>query len=254
MKIQFISDLHLEFRENFLFIKSNPLEVTGDILILAGDTFYLSDSIMPHINFWKWASDNYQQVMLVPGNHEFYDNGDITARGDSWKCMFLPNVGYYYNQVIRFGETDIILSTLWSHIREENEFCVFRSMNDFRQILYNGHRLCPEDFNAEHDKCLAFIKQSVIESTAKHIVVVTHHIPTLKAVAKHQKNNSVSNAYVTELDDFIADSQIDYWIYGHSHENIDTEIDTTKIVSNQLGYVFRGEQENGFSRSKFVEV
>ncbi len=254
MKIQFASDLHLEFRENFLFVKSHPFELTGDILVLAGDTFYLKDSTMPHINFWRWASENYQQVMLVPGNHEFYDNGDITARGDSWKYMFLPNVGYYYNQVVRIDETDIILSTLWSHIREENEFCVFRGTNDFRQILYNGHHLYPEDYNTEHEKCLGFIKQSVIESTAKHIVVVTHHIPTLKAVSKHHKGNTVSNAYVTELGDFIADSQIDYWIYGHSHENIDTEIGSTKILSNQLGYVFCREHEEGFSGSKFIEV
>lgn len=254
MRIQFASDLHLEFKENLAYIQSIPFEITGDILILAGDTFYLKDRTMPNIKFWRWASQNYQQVILVPGNHEFYNNGDVTSRGDSWQYMFLDNVGYYYNKVVRIGNVDIILSTLWSHIREENEVSVFRGMNDFRQILYDKHRLCVEDFNAEHEKCLDFIKQSALESTAKHIVVVTHHLPTYQVVSEERIKDSMNNAYVTELGNFIADSRIDYWIYGHSHANIDTEINSTKIVTSQLGYLLDGMRAEGFSESKFIEI
>lgn len=41
MKIQFVSDLHLEFPENRTFLVKHPLEVKGDILLIAGDTAYL---------------------------------------------------------------------------------------------------------------------------------------------------------------------------------------------------------------------
>lgn len=41
MKIQFVSDLHLEFPENRAYLAEHPLEVTGDILLIAGDTAYL---------------------------------------------------------------------------------------------------------------------------------------------------------------------------------------------------------------------
>lgn len=36
----------------------------------------------------------------------------------------------------------------------------------------------------------------------------------------------------------------EYWIYGHSHRNINAVIGKTQCVSNQLGYVFSGEHRN----------
>ena len=42
MKIQYASDIHLEFSDNLRFVKGMPFDVVGDILILAGDTGYLS--------------------------------------------------------------------------------------------------------------------------------------------------------------------------------------------------------------------
>ena len=35
-RLQYASDLHLEFAENASYIKHNPLKVAGDILVLAG--------------------------------------------------------------------------------------------------------------------------------------------------------------------------------------------------------------------------
>ena len=62
MKIQYASDLHLEFADNWRYLKAHPLEVTGDILLLAGDIGYLGDDNYSKHPFWDWASENYKEV------------------------------------------------------------------------------------------------------------------------------------------------------------------------------------------------
>ncbi len=51
MKIQYCSDLHMEFHESMRFMKSLPLEPVGDVLVIAGDVGYLVDTIIPHLRF-----------------------------------------------------------------------------------------------------------------------------------------------------------------------------------------------------------
>lgn len=53
--------------------------------------------------------------------------------------------------------------------------------------------------------------------------------------------STINGAFTVELENLISNSRINYWIYGHSHRNIDAEIGTTICVSNQLGYVSHGE-------------
>ena len=131
MRIQYMSDLHLEFQENSRYLKHNELPVTGDVLVLAGDIFYLKDKIAPLTKFWKWASENYRQVLIVPGNHEYYNYSDVMERGLQWRWMFRENVGYYQNQVVRIDDTDFVLSTLWSRPLHQLHF---------HQVLNGFHR------------------------------------------------------------------------------------------------------------------
>ena len=101
---------------------------------------------------------------------------------------------------------------------------------------------------------MSFIKQSIAESTARHIVVVIHHLPSLAVVAPQHKGSLLNSAFATELGDFIADSRIDVWIFGHSHANEEVTIGNTRLVCNQLGYVSYEEHLVGFDGGKFIEI
>ena len=250
-----MSDLHMELTDNSRYIKNNEFPVTGDVLVLAGDIFYLRHDVAPMGKFWKWASANFRQVLIVPGNHDYYGHYDVMTKGMQWYWKFKENVGYYQNQVVRIDNVDFILSTLWSHIPPMDEYSVSHGLNDFYQTYYDGHLLTVDDYNRMHQFCLDFIKRSVAESTAEKIVVVTHHLPTRQVVSPQHQDSLINSAFAKDLGDFIANSRIDVWIYGHSHTNIDATIGKTKIVSNQLGYVFYDEHlSTSFDAGKYIEI
>ena len=260
LRIQFVSDLHLEFEQNRLWLSRNPLEVTGDILLVAGDTAYLDvpesgRDTYSQYQFWDWASEHYKQVIVCLGNHDFYGYYDLATMPDGYCKQIRHNVHAYYNRVVSVGNVDIIVSTLWSFIEPFDAYRTEKGVSDFFRILYNGHRLTADDFNAEHNRCFDFISTAVKESNAKAKIVLTHHVPTQQCTANEFRDSAINGAFTVELGNYIADSDIDYWIYGHSHRNIDAQIGKTKIISNQLGYISHGEHlHNGFKLGRMIKV
>lgn len=240
-KIQYASDLHLEFADNRRYLKEHPLKPSAEILVLAGDIGYIGDENYSRHPFWDWAAENYEQVIVVPGNHEFYKFSDVATFPDGYCQEIRPNVHLYYNSIIHIADTDIIASTLWAHIPKEETYITEQAITDFRRILYNGDIMDAYGFNSEHKRCLKFIEDALANSKAAHKVVVTHHVPSFRMQCPAFADSKMNGAFTVELSDLISNSDIDYWIYGHSHYNVDVEIAGTMCVSNQLGYVFHNE-------------
>lgn len=251
MKIQYASDLHLEFADNWRYLKENPLKVTGDVLVLAGDIGYLGDENYTKHPFWNWASENYKEVICCMGNHEFYKFFDIATLKDGYCLEIRHNVHSYYNAVVRIEDTDFIISTLWSEIPLREAYYTEQVISDFRRILFNGELFTFADFNREHGRCIEFIKKSVKDSTAENKIVVTHHVPSFLMQCPKFEGSLANGAFTVELKDYIKESGIDFWIFGHSHYNVDKPIGKTLCVSNQLGYVFHNEHTS-FDHGKYI--
>lgn len=236
-KIQYASDLHLEFADNWNYLKAHPLVPIGDILVLAGDSCYFGDERYVAHPFWDWAADHFEQVIVCPGNHEFYNYFDLTSLKDGQIISIRPNIHYYNNSVVNLGDMDIIVSTLWSHIDKKDAYITQRGVADFYRIIYGNHLLTVNDFNQEHEHCLKFIKNAVAMSKARTKIVITHHVPSFQLMSREFIGSRINGAFTVELADYIAQSNIDYWIYGHSHRNIERRIGKTLCTCNQLGYV-----------------
>lgn len=241
MTLQYCSDLHLEFSENKTFIKNTPLQIKGDILLLAGDIvpFAIMDK---HMDFFNYVSDHFKFTYWIPGNHEYY-YFDASKKSGTLNEKIKSNVFLVNNITIKHENTNLIFSTLWSHISPANEWNIERNVSDFRVIKYNGYRFSSVQFNQMHHDSIQFIKKEAGQLQTGKTIVITHHVPTLFNYPAAYKGSSINEAFAVELYDFIEPSTIDFWIYGHHHINTPGfKIGNTTLLTNQLGYVQNNEQ------------
>jgi predicted phosphohydrolase len=109
MRIRYASDLHLEFRENTLYLQENPLPVNGDILILAGDILLFGKNKLKQHPFFDWCADHFQETYIIPGNHEYYGETELSDSLTDFEYFLRPNVRYLNNKCIVAGQTDFFL-------------------------------------------------------------------------------------------------------------------------------------------------
>ena len=252
MKIQYCSDLHLEFRENKSYLKEHPIEPIGDILFLPGDVipFALMEK---NRDFFSYISDHFQSSYWMPGNHEYY-HSDISKRYGTLNENIRTNVHLVNNITIEKEATRFIFSTLWSKINPDNQWYIEKGVSDFEFIKYKGYRFSINRFNELHEDCLRFLTKEVQVGNVGKTIVATHHVPTYLNYPEEYKGSDLNEAFVVELATLIKSNGPDYWIYGHHHHNTpEFKIGNTTMLSNQLGYVQQNEQK-GFRTNAIIEI
>ena len=113
----------------------------------------------------------------------------------------------------------------------------------------------PEDAYDDHKKMVGYI-QSVIEGKFdQKFVVVGHHAPSKASThPRYQTEVIMNGAYSSRLDQFILDNpQIKLWTHGHTHEDFDYMIGSTRVVCNPRGYDGYEERADNF-KIKYVEI
>lgn len=251
MKIQYCSDLHLEFEKNSNHIVDNPLKVSGEVLILAGDIIPLHDEFFNN-PFFSFISDNYEQVYWVPGNHEFYYK-DIADYSKSYNISLKRNIKIVNNVDLMYKNTRFVFSTLWSKISMENKKHIEQGVADFKFITSHNKKFKVSDFNRLYEESLGFIKKA-LKSKDQKTIVVTHHLPSSLCNTSVHGKNPLNEAFCTDHTDLIDSSGVKFWIYGHNHVNQKPLfIGKTILLSNQLGYVHLNEHKK-FKYNAFISV
>ena len=240
MKIQYYSDIHLEFSANQKYLRQQPLDVTGEILIMAGDVVPLHESFFKDEFFDKIAGC-YKIVFWVPGNHEYYHK-DLMEFPFEMNIKIRENVFIVNNISLVYDQVFFVFSTLWSKISQQNKRIVEQFVEDFDCILKNDKKLKAGDFNKLHLESLQFLKRSLGTNPGFPTVVVTHHLPSLLCNSRKHRKSMINEAFCADLTDFIENCGANFWIYGHSHFNQKPIIiGNTILLTNQLGYVQQKE-------------
>lgn len=245
MRIQYASDLHLEFNENSLYLQKNPLSVNGDILVLAGDVILFGKDKWVRHPFFDRCADNFRETFIIPGNHEYYNGTELSGSLTDFEYFLRPNVRYLNNRSIVTGQTELFFTTLWCVIDIPQLIPVQIGVTDCHRIMYNGRLFTAQDYKVIHQHCLSWLKKSLAESPAEHKVIVTHHCPTERFRDPRFTGSTINSAFVVRLNDFVEQSRADYWVFGHTHYNGGKSlIGKTRLLCNQLGYVHHGEHHS----------
>lgn len=254
MKIQYASDIHLEFPDNSKWLSENPLDVVGDILVLSGDMLIFGNERLEAHPFIDWCSSNYRHTFLVPGNHEYYNGTDITRTLSDFYFPIRENVAYCNNHSEVVDDVELFFTTLWTRVSPVSEMTVQQSMTDCYRIR-NGHRfLLARDYKKLHELCTHWLTGALAGSKTSKKVVVSHHCPIL-AEDPAYKANGLSEAFVVPMENYIMGSVIDHWVFGHTHYNgaNGMKVGGTTMHTNQVGYVKDGVCK-GFDPAAMFEV
>jgi len=116
--------------------------------------------------------------------------------------------------------------------------------------------LSPSDALEDHKEMMKFLTVTYDHIPPwKTVVVCTHHAPSKGSEHPRYKHDQLMNgAYNSRLDDFIlARPGIKLWTHGHTHEDFDYMIGSTRVVCNPRGYINYEDRADRFEL-KFVEV
>ena len=271
MKIQLLSDLHLEAHPRFCPTPASD----ADVLVLAGDIgSYQSGSSLQDSDFGLarfspragWPTP----VLFVPGNHE-YDNLDFDAAharlqascerlGIVWLERQTAHLSIPHSPTSTHRPVRFIGTTLWSDFdafgidgHEPHAVAATCKARDkaFRAANFYLHKTGTtrnsEPFLAPQVRslslqCQQWLLEQLAEPFAGPTVVITHFAPSLRSADPRYGTTPGTAGFCNRLDDLFP--RVDLWLHGHLHCPSDYLVGNCRVVANPLGYSRKGEQNH----------
>lgn len=275
MKVNVISDLHLEFEELTL--------PGGDVLILSGDVLEakhlkaqdfspeviaLNESMgikdSRFVKFFYEECAKYRHVIYVMGNHEHY-HFKFNKTYDHLKANLPSNVHLLEKESVEIDNVVFIGATLWTDCNNGDPMTMMtlqHGMNDYKTVtnhykaqgLY--YKLTPKVTYEDHIRAKEYIGSTAKAAGDKPVVVVTHHSPSRKSTKpQYEDDFHLNGGYSSNLDEFIMDHpNIKVWTHGHTHHTFDYMIGTTRILCNPRGYAKYEKRAEDFDPTVGFEI
>lgn len=269
-KLQYVSDIHLEFRTLQSIPIIQPIEPGNTYLALCGDIGnpYLSN----YQEFLDIHSKLYEHILLISGNHEYYNilnNQNSIDQVDNHIREIVKkynNVTYLNRNKIIIGRTKFIGCTLWTDVTRI-KMRAETSMNDYKHIYVDSNNSTYRIKKNIHEESLTIKSREQIIQPFKEvlraddvinmnrkmrewlehqinkfgnadckkyddIIILTHHAPTTKMLPIR---DVYSDCYASNCEDIIK-FPVKYWISGHTHACMKCEINGATCLSNCMGY------------------
>lgn len=268
MKIQLLSDLHLEADPGFM-----PTPAPGaDLLVLAGDigSYQNGSQLIDHDFGLARFSPRHgwpTPVLFVPGNHE-YDRQDFDLAHERLRetCARL-DIRLLEREVVTAVEllgpaappVRFVGTTLWSDFDALNPAAqaaggtltqalqardkAFRAANFYlrkTETVRAGQAMLAEQIREQALVCQAWLRHTLAQRFDGQTVVITHFAPSLQSADPRYGLAPGTPGFCNALDDLLPHAQL--WLHGHLHCPSDYTRHGCRVVANPLGYARKGEQ------------
>lgn len=227
MKIQIVSDLHLEFLTVVGVIELADrisYKTNADVLVLAGDICALNKrSICNLYTFLDVIEDSYPYIIYVFGNHEYYGTSYEEVKTILARLKYYQKLYVLENESVSIEDITFYGTTLW-----------FKETVQSNRIKYNlSDYRCIKDFTPDTycREAIKFIKN--IENSESKKVLITHHVPHSRF---KYLDNEMNCFYLNEIGKYLG--KFDLVTFGHSHDSTNYQFsDRCLAISNPRGYV-----------------
>ena len=277
MKIQLLSDLHLEVHPNWVATPAPG----ADLLVLAGDigSYQAGSLLLDHDFGLSRFSPRHgwpTPVLFVPGNHE-YDTMDFDVAHARLKdtCERLGII-WLEREVITWPMARdkvqhtstppairFIGTTLWTDFdalgppMSANETATagllmqqlkardkaFRAANYYLKktgTTRHGAPMLAEAVREQALTCQDWLTRALAEPFDGTTVVVTHFAPSLMSADPRYGLAPGSAGFCNALDHLLPRAQL--WLHGHLHAPSDYVKNGCRVMANPLGYARKSEQ------------
>ena len=256
MKIQLLSDLHLETDPTFL---AEPA-AGADLLVLAGDIgSYRQGS---RLNGTDFGLGSYSPrngwptpVVYVPGNHE-YDNLDFDDTHARLRelCDGL-DILWLERETRVIGGVRFVGTTLWTDFDAlaapgdtigevlKKRAKAFRAADFYlekAEMRRHGAPFMAEQMREQGLACQQWLDAALRAPFDGPTVAITHFAPTLASADPRYGVTAGTAGFCNALDGLLP--LADYWIHGHLHCAQDYVQNGCRVIANPLGYAKKGEQ------------
>jgi predicted phosphodiesterase len=267
MRVQYFSDIHLEFK-NIDIIPKLLKNVNADVLVMAGDICPVNDeeSRNKFKTLLEYVCKRYKYVMHVAGNHEYYTeknqeeikNNTITHVNAKFKAYSKQFTNYIYMDcntltlLINEKPYTFIGATLWTKVNKADWPAIQDRMNDYNSIyVLNKGQISPftvSYMQLLHTKHRNYIKKEINKPFNKiPIILITHHRPF---IPEGIHASIFDQAYTSDMSDVIK-LPVVASISGHCHQYTKIEMGGIQYLTNPKGYP---GQHCGYRNDAYIDL
>lgn len=236
MRIFAVSDLHVDYPENLVWIMSLPaLEYTDDLLIVAGD---VSDDLELLARVLSSLRSKFRQVMFVPGNHELWvDRDGLDCSLEKFHAVMALCVEHgISSELSHFGDVSIVPLLSWyDYSFGEPDSYLRRAWRDFRACSW------PAALHNAAAVSAFFLEKNeqYLGTKNKTVISFSHFLPRIDlmpARIPQQRRRVYPVLGSSKLGEQIKQLNPDIHVYGHSHVNRSVTLDQVHYLNNAFAY------------------